>query len=95
MSKAWAEAKERRAEIIGGRYCEICGKSSCSCNIIGHHIINRKYKHLEYEVPELCELRCTEDERICHEIYQDGNRPEDKQRIKEYFERHESREKRD
>ena len=82
MSKAWAEAKEERASQIGGKYCEICGRTH---EIIGHHLCNRKYHRPEYEVPELCELRCTTCEQECHRLYRDGNRPEDCRRMAEYF----------
>lgn len=85
MSQAWKEAKEKRAEMIHGKYCEICGTR---CNIIGHHIYNRHYKKPQYEVPELCELRCVEDEKMCHEVYKDGNRPEDVEKLRKYLETH-------
>lgn len=62
--------------------CEVCG---CKHDIIAHHIVNRKYHHPEYEVPELCALRCTTCEQECHTLYKDGNRPEECRRMAEYF----------
>jgi len=81
MSKRWSYSKKIRLEKIGYK-CEICGETNCT--LIGHHLLGRKK---QYEIPELCEIRCIKDEKRMHKLYPNGNGPKQQRRIAMYFKR--------
>ena len=67
MASKWTNAKKERAKQVGGMICEICSRPSQ----LGHHIVPREKGGAD-SVTNV-QLRCSKCERICHELFKDGN----------------------
>lgn len=82
MSSSWSNAKKARAKLLGGWFCEICGREASH----GHHIIPTHKGGRDCLAN--CQLRCIDCERWAHENYEDGNPPKEiVERRRKYFRR--------
>ncbi len=80
------EIKQKRASMIGGWHCEICGREGNQRTIIGHHCIPRKRmrKDRSLMVPDLCRLRCQDCESDRHRTFCYGNSPAEQRDVAKY-----------
>lgn len=62
--KRWHRVVERRAQLIGGRHCELCGAAGVP--ILGHHII--AHAKGGPDTVENCQLRCEPCELRYHQL---------------------------
>lgn len=66
----WGTAKKERWEAQGHK-CSICGRELTYREAIGHHIRNRN-KGGQSTFAN-CEVRDSACEKLCHELYKNGN----------------------